>query len=117
MLRTLSALILVSAASLSAQSTLPDGPGKATTVRVCTSCHGAEMFSGIRKSKAEWEHTVSAMTTERGVEISDADFATVLKYLATNLGRATSDKAQAALTKLPTSPAPPDIPKPALPKP
>jgi competence ComEA-like helix-hairpin-helix protein len=73
---------------LVAQSSLPDGPGKAATVRACTTCHGAEMFSGIRKGKAEWEHTVANMTTERGVEISDADFATVLKYLATNLGPA-----------------------------
>ena len=88
MLRTLSTLILISAAYLPAQSSLPDGAGKATTVRACTTCHGAEMFSGIHRSKAEWEHTVANMTTERGVEISDADFATVLKYLATNLGPA-----------------------------
>ena len=88
MLRKLATLVVVSAAYLPAQSGLPDGAGKATTVRACTTCHGAEMFSAIHKSKAEWEHTVANMTTERGVEISDADFATVLKYLATNLGPA-----------------------------
>jgi competence protein ComEA len=90
MLRTLAILIVTSSALLPAQSSLPDGAGKATTVRACTTCHGAEMFSGIHKSKAEWEHTVANMTTERGVEISDADFATVLKYLSTNLGPAGS---------------------------
>lgn len=74
------------ASPLSAQSSLPDGAGKPATVRVCTSCHGAEMFSGIHRSKSEWEHTIANMTTERGVEISDADFASVLKYLTSNLG-------------------------------
>jgi competence protein ComEA len=86
MTRTLALLISISAVSVFAQQALPDGAGKATTVRVCTGCHGAEMFSGARRSKAEWDHTIASMTTEKGVEISDADYATVLKYLSTNLG-------------------------------
>src|SRR5580698_7953882 len=88
--RTLALLIAISAASAFAQKGLPDGPGKATTVRVCTGCHGAEMFAGARRSKPEWEHTVTAMTTEKGIDISDADYATVLKYLSTNLGMSSS---------------------------
>ena len=84
--RALALLISISAASVFAQQGLPDGTGKATTVRVCTGCHGAEMFSGARRSKPEWDHTITAMTTERGIDISDADYATVLKYLSTNLG-------------------------------
>jgi competence protein ComEA len=84
--RTLPLLIAISAASVFAQQGLPDGPGKATTMRVCTGCHGAEMFAGARRSKPEWEHTVTAMTTEKGIDISDADFATVLQYLSANLG-------------------------------
>ena len=84
--RTVALLIAISAASAFAQKGLPDGTGKATTVRVCTGCHGAEMFAGARKSKPEWEHTVTAMTTEKGVDISDADFAAVLQYLSANLG-------------------------------
>jgi competence protein ComEA len=84
--RTLALLIAISAASAFAQKGLPDGPGKATTVRVCTGCHGAEMFAGARKSKPDWEHTVTSMTTEKGIDISDADFATVLQYLSGNLG-------------------------------
>jgi competence protein ComEA len=88
--RTLALLISISTASLSAQQGLPDGPGKATTVRVCTGCHGAEMFSGARKSKPEWDHTITAMTTEKGIDISDADYAAVLKYLSANLGLASA---------------------------
>lgn len=87
-LRPILCVLLFAAVPLAAQSSLPDGPGKATVARVCNTCHGAEMYSAIRKGKAEWEHTVANMTTERGVEISDADFATVLKYLSTNLGPA-----------------------------
>jgi competence protein ComEA len=84
--RTLALLISLSAVSLFAQQGLPDGPGKSTTVRVCTGCHGAEMFSAARRAKPEWEHTITAMTTEKGIEISDADFAAVLQYLSGNLG-------------------------------
>lgn len=82
----LALLMSISAAHVYGQPGLPDGPGKATTVRVCTGCHGAEMFSGARKSKPEWDHVVANMTTERGVDISDADYSTVLKYLSANLG-------------------------------
>jgi competence protein ComEA len=83
-------LLFLSAAAAFAQKGLPDGPGKATTVRVCTGCHGAEMFAGARKTKPEWDHTVTSMTTEKGIDISDADYATVLKYLSTNLGMSSS---------------------------
>jgi competence protein ComEA len=88
--RTLALLISISAAAAFAQQGLPDGPGKATTVRVCTGCHGAEMFSGARKSKPEWDHVVTSMTTERGIDISDADYSTVLTYLSANLGLSSS---------------------------
>jgi competence protein ComEA len=90
MSRTLALLISISTAPVFAQQGLPDGPGKATTVRVCTGCHGAEMFSGARRTKPEWDHTINAMTTERGIDISDADYATVLKYLTANLGPSSS---------------------------
>src|ERR1700744_1688408 len=88
--RTLAFLILSSVGTLSAQQNLPDGPGKGKTGRVCTGCHGAEMFSAARRSKPEWDHTIAAMTTEKGVEISDADYAAVLQYLSTNLGPAST---------------------------
>jgi mono/diheme cytochrome c family protein len=71
-----------------AQKDLPEGAGKQTTVRVCTSCHGAEMFSATRLGKAEWDSKIANMTTERGVAITDGDYATVLKYLSTYLGPA-----------------------------
>ncbi|MES1258743.1 MAG: helix-hairpin-helix domain-containing protein [Acidobacteriota bacterium] len=90
MLRDLTILIVAFAMPALAQNALPEGAGKLTTVRVCTGCHGAEMFAGARKSQSEWDHTVASMTTEKGIEISDADYATVVRYLSTNLGPLTS---------------------------
>ena len=66
-----------------AQKDLPEGTGKPATVRVCTGCHGAEMFAATRLGNAEWDRMIANMTTERGVAITDADYATVLKYLTT----------------------------------
>lgn len=90
MLKTLTlftALLTIPAFSPSAfaQKDLPDGAGKPATVRVCTGCHGAEMFSATRLGQAEWDRMIANMTTERGVAITDADYATVLKYLTTYL--------------------------------
>jgi competence protein ComEA len=68
-----------------AQDDMPEGPGKGTTVRICTGCHGAEMFAGSHKSGDDWDRTITTMT-EKGLSISDADYATVLDYLSTCLG-------------------------------
>jgi len=86
MLKTLILLSTLFAIPALAQKDLPDGTGKVVAVRLCTGCHGAEMFSAIRLNQVEWERKVANMTSERGVEISDADFAAVLKYLVTYLG-------------------------------
>ena len=64
---------------------LPDAPGKDVTVRICTGCHGAEMWASQRQGQLEWDRTIASMT-EKGLTISDADYATVLDYLTKNLG-------------------------------
>lgn len=88
MLRTLMILAVtltaINVAPIWAQD-LPDGAGKDTTVRICTGCHGAEMFAGSHKSSSDWDQTITTMT-EKGLSISDADYATVLDYLSKNLG-------------------------------
>lgn len=96
MLRTLTISTVFLAAFLAtparAQKDLPEGPGKPATVRVCTPCHGAEMFTATRLGKAEWDAKIANMTTERGTAITDADFATVLKYLSTYLAPETKQE-------------------------
>ncbi|HEY4089597.1 MAG TPA: M20/M25/M40 family metallo-hydrolase [Bryobacteraceae bacterium] len=87
-------LIPFVAVSLAAQD-IPDGPGKDVTLRICTSCHGAEMWASERKGQLDWDRTIASMT-EKGLAISDADYATVLDYLSKNLGTAKSEKPVAA---------------------
>ena len=88
MLRKITLLAALLTAFAWAQKDLPEGDGKQTTVRVCTSCHGAEMFSATRLGKTEWDAKIANMTTERGAAITDADYATVLKYLSTYMSPA-----------------------------
>jgi competence protein ComEA len=85
MLRTVIFLTAIFVAPLWAQDDMPEGPGKPATVRICTGCHGAEMFAGTHKSGDDWDRTITTMT-EKGLAISDADYATVLDYLSKNLG-------------------------------
>ncbi len=84
MLRTLTILTAILVTPIWAQDELPDAAGKAETVRVCTGCHGAEMFSTSHKTADDWDRTITTMT-EKGLAISDADYATVLDYLSKNL--------------------------------
>jgi competence protein ComEA len=84
MLRNLMILTAIIVAPMWAQD-LPDGAGKDTTVRICTGCHGAEMFAGSHKSSNDWDQTITTMT-EKGLSINDADYATVLDYLSKSLG-------------------------------
>lgn len=87
MLKTLTIASALLTFPLFAQDDMPEAPGKATTVRVCTACHGAEMFSSSRKTGDEWDHTITTMT-EKGLSISDADYVAVLDYLSQNLAPA-----------------------------
>src|SRR5580700_6086832 len=85
MLRILIFLTAILVAPMWAQDDMPEGPGKGTTVRICTGCHGAEMFSAYHKTADDWDRTITTMT-EKGLSITDADYATVLDYLSTCLG-------------------------------
>jgi mono/diheme cytochrome c family protein len=64
---------------------LPDGEGKDLVQKVCTSCHGADTATSENHTAAEWKAVVDTMVS-RGAEGSDADFATIVKYLAANFG-------------------------------
>ena len=85
MLRTLILITAIFAAPIWAQDDLPEAAGKPVAVRICTGCHGAEMFSSYHKTADDWDRTITTMT-EKGLAISDADYATVLDYLSKNLG-------------------------------
>jgi competence protein ComEA len=65
---------------------LPDGPGKATTQKVCGSCHGAELVLGRQDDREGWGTLVNDMI-ERGAKGTDDEFYEVVDYLATNFSK------------------------------
>jgi competence protein ComEA len=71
---------------------LPEGPGKATTVRVCGACHAAEIVMSRRESVDGWNALVVDMIA-RGAKGSDDEFGEVVDYLAANFPKtAAADK-------------------------
>jgi competence protein ComEA len=62
---------------------LPDGPGKATTQKVCGTCHGAELVLGRQETKDTWAAIVDDMI-QRGATGSDDEFYEIVDYLARN---------------------------------
>jgi competence protein ComEA len=74
-------------ALLSAQSlTLPDGPGKATTEKVCGACHGAELVIGRQETREGWAAIVNEMV-QRGAVGTDDELYEVVDYLAKNFSK------------------------------
>jgi len=65
---------------------LPEGPGKATTQKVCGSCHGAELVLGRQEDRDAWAGVVNDMI-ERGAKGTDDEFYEVVDYLATNFSK------------------------------
>ncbi len=73
-------------------TTLPDGPGKAETVATCSNCHSLSTVTSMRLSKDAWIDVVNTMVS-RGMQVSDADKAIILDYLAANLSPAANSSA------------------------
>ena len=75
-------------------ATLPDGPGKAETVRVCGKCHSLDQAVSLRQGQTGWKETITKMIG-LGAEASDTEFAAILNYLAKNYGGGNSDPSMA----------------------
>lgn len=84
----LSAYLALGAATILPQSPqraeLPDAPGRDTVRKVCAACHPAEIVLGKGMSREQWGGMVSNMIS-RGAKGTDAEFAQIVDYLATNL--------------------------------
>jgi quinoprotein glucose dehydrogenase len=74
---------LLSAAAFARSATLPDGPGKAETVRVCGKCHPVEQATSLRQRQGAWKETIAKMV-DLGAEASDTEFTAILNYLVKN---------------------------------
>lgn len=88
---------------------LPDGKGKAEFIHNCTACHGADMVTNAKKTKAEWRKSVDDMAA-RGTDGTKEDIDNVYLYLSTNFAL---DKS--APTTLAPSTTPPSISAAAVP--
>ncbi len=73
-------IALLAAACLSAAPTLPDGSGKAETVRLCGKCHSLDQTVSLRQSQAGWTETISKMVN-LGAQGNERELNAVLKYL------------------------------------
>jgi cytochrome c5 len=71
------------ASSTGTMADLPDGPGKATVIEVCTKCHGPNNFSTLHMSRSAWESEVADMK-DKGAVATDDDFKRIVEYLAKN---------------------------------
>lgn len=61
----------------------PDGPGKATFLRVCSACHSPMNVMAAGHTEQGWEDTITKMAGY-GASGSDEDFTAILGYLEKN---------------------------------
>lgn len=61
---------------------LPPGPGRDVTVRVCSQCHSPEVVSNQRMDRDGWKAVVDQMANN-GANATDEEFNTITDYLAT----------------------------------
>jgi Quinohemoprotein amine dehydrogenase A, alpha subunit, haem binding len=102
------ALLLAAGAGkvLAQDNPLPDGPGKTELMQTCTLCHAIDAVTQRHRSPDEWVTTVNRMQG-MGAQMDDAQKATILAYLNTNLGTgpAPASAAAPATTAAPATPA------------
>jgi competence protein ComEA len=65
---------------------LPDGKGKDSFLKMCTSCHTSDQVTSAKFPKARWTAVVDDMVG-RGAEGSESDIRAVVGYLARNFGK------------------------------
>ena len=70
---------------------LPDGPGKATTQKVCSGCHAAEIVMGRHETRDGWEQIVGKMVSN-GANGTDEEFNEVIDYLAAHFPKKSDAK-------------------------
>ena len=87
-------LLLVSAAALVVCMTLqaqdpganlPEGPGKALLIRMCTGCHGLDEVASRHVSEEDWFPIIADMVG-RGADGTNEEQAALAKYLGTYFG-------------------------------
>jgi len=60
---------------------LPDGDGRTTFLRVCSSCHAPEIVTHQRLNHAGWEDLVYMMA-DQGAVATDGELDQIIEYLS-----------------------------------
>jgi competence protein ComEA len=63
--------------------TMPEGPNRELTVRVCAGCHEPQRAASIRLTREGWQEVVAKMVG-LGAKGTDEEIAKVIDYLAEN---------------------------------
>jgi competence ComEA-like helix-hairpin-helix protein len=71
----------LSAPPLTAQSVLPEAPGRDVTVKVCANCHAAETVASVRHTPAGWREVIARMIAA-GAAGTEQEFETVFQYVS-----------------------------------
>jgi competence protein ComEA len=62
---------------------MPDGPGKAETVKLCSTCHEIERAFSLKQDRAGWQTVVDKMV-QVGMAATDDEIRLTIDYLATH---------------------------------
>jgi mono/diheme cytochrome c family protein len=74
------AIVALFALTALAEDKLPDAPGKATFTKVCGSCHGPDVVTGMGHDRPGWKDVVDEMV-DRGANATPAEVKQVIDYL------------------------------------
>jgi competence protein ComEA len=78
---------------------LPEAPGKAVVVMVCTSCHDSSIMTDAPRTVESWVDVMYLMK-DFGATFTDEQWKTVTDYLVKNLALLDVNKAEAAHVEL-----------------
>ncbi len=78
-------IVLAVFAGTAVTDQLPEGYGKAATVRVCGKCHSPERAASLHQKRSAWEDTIVKMM-KLGADGSNEEFEAILTYLSTHFG-------------------------------
>lgn len=92
---SLAALLLTSSLAFAETNALklPDGPGKATTEKICSGCHAPEIVLGRHETVEGWTQIVTEMVN-KGANGTDDEFNTIIDYLAKNFPAKSSSQSK-----------------------
>lgn len=82
LLLVFAALVAMPVGSASAQN-MPDGPGKAETLKVCSGCHEVTRATSMHLDRAGWQGEMEKMIS-LGAKGTPEEFESILNYLSKN---------------------------------